>query len=113
MTDAVISSTRELDDGLLVAVAGDINYARAPQLRSQLMDLLKTPRPRLVIDLADVDYMDSSGVATLVEAMQVQRKAGHKMVLCRLSAKVRGIFEIARLDTVFTLVDDVPAAERA
>jgi anti-sigma B factor antagonist len=113
MTEQVVSSTRELSDGLLVAVAGDINYARAPQLRAQLMQLLATPRPRLVVDLAAVDYMDSSGVATLVEAMQVQRKAGHKMVLCRLSAKVRGIFEIARLDTVFTLVDDVAAAERA
>jgi anti-sigma B factor antagonist len=113
MTEQPASTTRELNDGVLVSVAGDVNYARAPQLRAQLMDLLKTPRPRFVVDLAGVDYMDSSGVATLVEAMQVQRKAGHKMILCGLGPKVRGIFEIARLDAVFTLVDDVAAAERA
>jgi anti-sigma B factor antagonist len=48
--------------------------------------------------------MDSSGVATLVEAMQVARKQGGRLVLCGLQEKVRSIFEIARLDMVFTIV---------
>jgi len=51
-----------------------------------------------------VPYMDSSGVATLVEAMQTARRTGGRLILCSMQAKVRSIFEIARLDTVFTIV---------
>ena len=54
--------------------------------------------------------MDSSGVATLVEALQVQRRKGRKLVLCGLQAKVRSIFEISRLDRVFQITEDAAAA---
>ena len=53
---------------------------------------------------------DSSGVATLVEAMQQTRRRGVKLVLCNMQEKVRSIFEIARLDTVFTIVDNTDQA---
>jgi anti-sigma B factor antagonist len=53
---------------------------------------------QLVVDLAQVPYMDSSGVATFVEAMQIARRVGSKLVLCALQERVRSIFEIARLD---------------
>ena len=48
--------------------------------------------------------MDSSGVATLVEAMQLSRKQNASLVLFSMQDKVRSIFEIARLDRVFTIV---------
>ena len=54
--------------------------------------------------------MDSSGVATLVEAMQKAMRSQTKLVLCGMEEKVRSIFEIARLDAVFTIVDDTKAA---
>jgi anti-sigma B factor antagonist len=57
--------------------------------------------------------MDSSGVATLVEAMQIARKQSTRLVLCGMQSKVRSIFEIARLDRVFTIVDDREAAATA
>ncbi len=113
MTEQVLSRTEALNDGTLVAIEGDVDFTRTPDLRNALMHLLERPQPRLVVDLADVDYMDSSGVATLVEALQVQRKRNHKMVLCNLQDKVRSIFEIARLNMVFTIVDDVAAATTA
>ena len=59
---------------------------------------------RLVIDLSEVPYMDSSGVATLVEAMQVARRRNQKLILCSPQEKVKAIFEIARLDMVFKIV---------
>ena len=49
--------------------------------------------------------MDSSGLATLVEAMQIARKSQGKLVICALQQKVRSIFEIARLDMVFKIVN--------
>jgi anti-sigma B factor antagonist len=77
------------------------------------MELLDAKPARLVLDLSRVPFMDSSGVATLIEALQLQRRAGSKLVLHGLQPKVRGIFEIARLDTVFTIVDGADAAQKA
>ena len=111
MTDTTIQSTQKLPDGLLATIIGDIDLARSPALRLELLDLVKQKPKRLVVDLSGVPYMDSSGVATLIEALQHQRKAGAKMVLCGLQAKVRSIFEIARLDAVFKIVPDCEAAK--
>jgi anti-sigma B factor antagonist len=94
------------DDVLIVRPMGEIDLGRSPSLRQQLGQAMSRDYNRLIIDLSEVPYMDSSGVATLVEAMQQSRRAGSKLVLCGLQERVRSIFEIARLDTVFTIVED-------
>ncbi len=68
---------------------------------------------RLIIDLSQVPYMDSSGVATLVEAMQIARRNKTELILCALPSKVFSIFEIARLDMVFKIVDTLEEAKSA
>lgn len=112
-SNSVIASIEDLPDGKYVAISGDVDLSRSPELRQGLLELAKAKPPRLVVDLADVPYMDSSGVATLVETLQAQRKGGGKMVLCCLQPKVMSIFEIARLNMVFTIVDDREAALQA
>lgn len=111
--NTVICDRQPLDDGLVVKAEGEIDLIRSPQLRAELMQVLSDDLDRLVIDLSEVPFMDSSGVATLVEALQVQRKKSKKLVLCNLQPKVRSIFEISRLDMVFTIADDVAAAAQA
>lgn len=98
------------DDAVIVKPIGDIDLSRSPSLRHQISRAQADRPERLVIDLGEVPYMDSSGVATLVEAMQVSRRSGAKLVLCGLQSKVRSIFEIARLDTVFTIVESTDEA---
>jgi len=102
-----------IDDGQLVRLSGDVDYGRAPELRVRLMKLLNSGVPKIVLDLGGVPYMDSSGVAVLVEALQIQRRGEHKLVLCNLTDKVRGIFEISQLHKVFEIVDDVETAARS
>lgn len=102
--------TQPLADGVLLKPVGEIDLSRAPSLRHQISDAQRSKPRRLVIDLADVPYMDSSGVATLVEAMQIARRAGQKLILCALQDRVRSIFEIARLDMVFTIVNSTDEA---
>lgn len=109
----IIGGTEQLDDGALVRVHGEIDFSRSPELRVELLKVLASKPARLVIDLAAVPYMDSSGVATLVEALQVQRNAKGKLVLCNLQPKVKGIFEISRLDMVFTIAESAEAAATA
>jgi len=111
MSESLIQSQEKIDDGVLVKVGGDIDFSRSPELRVALMQVLDPPQSRLVIDLQDVPYMDSSGVAVLVETLQKQRNAKGKLVLCNLTNKVKSIFEISRLDAVFTIVEDVDKAK--
>lgn len=101
------------DDAIIVTPVGDIDLSRSPSLRHQITRAQSDRPERLVIDLTQVPYMDSSGVATLVEAMQVSRRSGGKLVLCGLQEKVRSIFEIARLDTVFVIVESCDDAMNA
>lgn len=101
------------DKAVVVSPSGDVDLSRSPALRTALRDAQSSRPPRVVVDLSMVDYMDSSGVATLVEAFQIARRNSSKMVLCGLRDRVRSIFEIARLDTVFPIVDSRDAALNA
>lgn len=101
----------EKRDGAVVVIpSGEIDLTSSPVLRVELKRIQAERPNRMVIDLTDVPYMDSAGVATLVEAMQFARKSSTRLVLCGLQDKVRSIFEISRLDTVFTIVGDQSAA---
>jgi anti-sigma B factor antagonist len=102
--------TESIDDGFVVAPEGEVDLSNSRELQHQLRQMLGKSPNKLVVDLAGVPYMDSSGVATLVEAMQLARKNQTSLVLCGMKDKVRSIFEIARLDKVFTIVDSRDAA---
>lgn len=105
--------TEQRGGATVVLPSGEIDLNASPVLRQELKKISAARPQRLIVNLAGVPYMDSSGVATLVEAMQMARKNSTRLVLCGMQDKVRSIFEIARLDTVFTIVADVDAALNA
>ena len=98
------------DGATILRPMGEIDLSRAPSLRYRIGEAQRERPDRLIIDLNEVPYMDSSGVATLVEAMKVARQSGGKLVLCSMQERVRSIFEIARLDMVFTIVGSTDEA---
>ena len=65
---------------------------------------------QLLVDLSGVTYVDSSGLAALIDAMQRVQQYGGKFGIVRLQETVRSIFEIARLDQVFQIYPDVDSA---
>jgi anti-sigma B factor antagonist len=95
---------------VVVTPNGDVDLSCSRELQSHLRKAMESRPKSLIVNLSDVPYMDSSGVATLVEAMQISRKQSTKLILCAMQEKVRSIFEIARLDRVFTIVPDEDAA---
>lgn len=97
--------------GVVLTPIGEIDLSSSPELRESLLSALRDNPSRLIVNLNKTPYMDSSGVATLVEAMQKAMRSKTKLVLCGMEEKVRSIFEIARLDAVFTIVDDTHAAQ--
>ena len=105
--------TRDKMRAELLKPVGDVDLGRSPELRVELAQTQKTKPERIIVDLEQVPYMDSSGVATLVEAMQNARRKKTQLILCGMKDKVRAIFEIARLDMVFTIVGDCDDALNA
>jgi anti-sigma B factor antagonist len=102
-----------VDKTVVVTPVGEVDLNVARELQSHLKKAIEGKPAKLIVDLGKVPYMDSSGVATLVEAMQITRKQSTRLVLCDLRDKVRSVFEIARLDRVFTIVDTLQAAQSA
>lgn len=94
---------------IVIALDGEIDLETAPAVRKALLDHLKKGR-NLLIDLAGVSYIDSSGIASLVEGLQLARKQGNDLALVSVSQRVHRVLELARLDKVFTLHADLAGA---
>jgi anti-sigma B factor antagonist len=94
----------------ILSPRGDVDMSRAPSFREHVRIAQQGKPKQVVIDMAEVEYMDSSGLATLVEAMRNARGLGVGLVLCGLNPKVLAIFEIARLHHFFKIVPTVADA---
>lgn len=90
----------------VVHASGDIDMASSPRLLTTLQQALHAA-PRLVVDLAEVRYMDSSGVAVLIQGLKAARHAQKAFVLRRPSERVLAVLELADLTRLFT-IDPVP-----
>ena len=101
----LVPRARKEGDALVAAVSGEIDLSNSPKVRGALMQLLLKHAPkRLVLNLGEVPYMDSSAIAVLVELFRRIGRGG-KVVLTDLQPRVKGLLEIARLDTVFAIVE--------
>ena len=103
-------TSRSEGDFTIVAVVGEVDLYSSPKMREAVLSGLSRKRPNVVVDLSGVSYMDSSGIATLVEALQVTRKHSGRLVLAGLTERVREVFELTRLHSVFELVPTVEDA---
>ena len=90
--------------GIVVALVGDVDLDTSPESRRVLLECVARKVP-VVADLSGVDYMDSSGVASLVEALQASKRSGTAFALASPRPKVLRVLQLARLDTVFRIVD--------
>jgi len=96
--------TKNIDAGIMMLVSGDVDMNTSPTVRNSLGEVFKQGGVRvLLIDLSGVRYIDSSGIATLVEAMQNCMKKGMRLRLIELSPSVHDVFELARLASVFEI----------
>jgi len=89
---------------VVLSPSADIDMSRSPELRAILRQEMGGGVHKMVVDLEEVHYMDSSGLATLVEAMRNASKTSTQLVICNMNQKVNAIFEIARLDSFFSIV---------
>jgi anti-sigma B factor antagonist len=96
----------------VLPLKGEIDLHVSPSVTTSLNQMIEKKPKRLVVDLSDVTYIDSAGLAALIQAMQKVEGYGGKFLLAGLQETVRSIFEISRLDQVFQIFPDADAALR-
>jgi len=99
-----------IGDAVVVSVAGSVDIYSSPELRGELKVALDAKARPLVIDLGGVSFVDSSGLATLIEGLQKVQAYGGKLLLCNLTPKVLGVFQLANLDHIFQIRESREAA---
>ncbi len=95
---------RDENGATVVAFEGDVDLESSPEARKILLDCLGRTSS-LLVDLSAVTYIDSSGVASLVESFQSARKTGRNFALVAVSGSVLSVLRLGRLDKVFTIYD--------
>jgi anti-sigma B factor antagonist len=104
-------TTREVSGVTIVDLSGKITLGEGgTTLREEVRKLLTAGSKKIVLNLAEVSYIDSSGLGELVSAYTAVKNAGGELKLLNLTSKVRDLLVITKLVTVFDVKDDEAAA---
>ncbi|RRS31586.1 MAG: anti-anti-sigma factor [Gammaproteobacteria bacterium (ex Lamellibrachia satsuma)] len=96
----------EKNDYLVVRLEGEVDLSCSPEARRVILDCLQKQR-HLLVDLSGVSYIDSSGVASLVEGYQVSRSKNLNFALVGVSDNALNVLKLARLDQVFPIYTSI------
>jgi anti-sigma B factor antagonist len=99
-------STRRLDKTTIFDISGDIDLAHSTEVRRVVLVEFREKRtPKVLLNLLEVNYIDSSGVASLVEGLKASRDVGSRMILYGLSPIAHEVLQLSRLLTIFEIYD--------
>ena len=101
--------TTENDGELIIQLEGDVDLEHCNTVRNLLLGSVERGKD-LMIDMSQVTYLDSSGVASLLEALQIATRNGTAFKIFSTSAQAMRVFELARLDKVFSIHPDLDTA---
>ena len=104
-----IDSCVESEVGMLM-LAGELRAESRYALERQLRDWGEGGMKRVVIGCADLSYIDSAGLSTMIGALHRLRRAGGDLILSNMNPRLRSLFEISSMHSFFTVFDDLPAA---
>jgi anti-sigma B factor antagonist len=92
--------------GTILDITGDIDLAHSPDMRKALLQEIREKKtPKVFLNLEKVRYIDSSGIASLVEGLKASRDQGSRLILYGLSKTVREVMELSRLQKIFEIHD--------
>ncbi len=108
------SSTRQVDGVTIVDLSGRITLGEGSvTLRDTVHDLLSKGQKKILLNLGEVNYIDSSGIGELVTAFTAAKKQGGELKLLNLTKKAHDLLQITKLYTVFDVKDDEAAAVKS
>ena len=103
--ESPVKAVRWIGKSVVVDIVGDIDLVRSTRFQHALLKVVEKKPDMMIVNLAEVNYMDSSGVASLVKLLSRVRKVGVQLKLVNMTERVRSVFEITRLNTVFDIYD--------
>ena len=104
-------STRLVDGIVILDLSGRITLGEGSvQLRDAIRDLVAQGQKNILLNLGDVNYIDSSGIGELVSAFTTVKNQGGQLKLLNLTKKVHDLLQITKLYTVFDIKDDEASA---
>ena len=107
-------STRQVDGVTILDLSGRITLGEGSvQLRDSVRDLLAKGQKHILLNLGDVNYIDSSGIGELVSAFTTAKNQGGELKLLNLTRKVHDLLQITKLYTVFDVKDDEASAVKS
>jgi anti-sigma B factor antagonist len=100
-------AARHAEGWVILDLSGDIDLAHSPAMRKVLLGEIKEKHtPKVFLNLKNVRYIDSSGIASLVEGLKASRDHGSRMILYALSSSVREVMELSRLQKIFEIYEN-------
>jgi len=99
-------SVREDGEITIIELSGEVDAQRSPEIKSKIRSLIGEGKAKLVVDLAKVKYMDSSGLGVLVSGLKAARKESGDLKLSTLQSEVQNIFELTQLNKVFEIFEN-------
>jgi len=107
-----ISSRREGNDSAVLSLQGEVDVSNSELVRNEANSLLADDIKRLVVDLSATEYLDSAGLGVLVGLLKRVSESDLTLIIAGARPQVRRVFEITKLNRVFTMRDDVASALR-
>jgi anti-sigma B factor antagonist len=99
-------SARRMDKTTILDISGDIDLAHSSEVRRVvLLEFREKRTPRVILNLLKVNYIDSSGVASLVEGLKASRDVGSRLILFGLSPIAHEVLQLSRLLKIFEIYD--------
>jgi anti-sigma B factor antagonist len=99
-------SARHMDKTTILDISGDIDLAHSSEVRRiVLIEFREKRTPRVILNLHEVNYIDSSGVASLVEGLKASRDVGSRLILYGLSPIAHEVLQLSKLLTIFEIYD--------
>lgn len=102
--------TRTEQHAAIVSIAGEVDMYSSTQARAAILEQIGKKVRQIVVDLDQVPYMDSSGVAVLIEGLKKCGEYGGTLSITGLRDNVREVFELTRLDKIFKIYENLEAA---
>jgi anti-sigma B factor antagonist len=94
----------------VVAVRGEIDLFTAPELKQKLTDAIEGGKTRIVVDLSDTTFLDSTALGVLIGAVKRLRSRDGALVIVNVDQNIAKTFEITGLDQIFTILAERDAA---
>ena len=107
---SVIRGIRHEGRAVVLELGGEIDMKCSVKLKDKFKEIYKDKPPVLIVDMSEVEFMDSSGLATLVGVLKWCRLNGSELRLAGLTKSVQNIFEICRLESIFQIYDNLAKA---